>query len=75
MFVEVDHNKKPNLDEIDASQNSENMSENANSVLESQASIDATSKASDLLEKRNKAARRLTCKEIFCCMEKKNIIL
>ena len=48
MFVEVDHNKKPNLDEIDASQNSENMSENANSVLESQASIDATSKASDL---------------------------
>ena len=48
MFVEVDHNKKPNLDEIDASQNSENMSENANSVLESQASIDANSKASDL---------------------------
>ena len=39
VFVEVDHKNKPDEND-DASQNSENMSENANSVLESQASVD-----------------------------------
>ena len=70
VFVEIDRNNKPEQDENDASQNSENISENANSVLESQASVDA-----DLYEKKIKTARRLTCKEIFCCSENKNIII
>ena len=35
VFVEIDRKNKPEQDENDASQNSENLSENANSVLES----------------------------------------
>ena len=35
VFVEIDRKNKPDQDENDASQNSENLSENANSVLES----------------------------------------